>query len=80
MAGGLSAAQSDAGWIITSYLAANAVVLPIIDFRVLGERNLAVSCVIRRDYMVCHSGVPRTGSYAMKNSRPWLTSWRLASA
>src|SRR5512146_2852972 len=29
MAGGLSSAQSDADWIITSYLAANAIVLPI---------------------------------------------------
>ena len=29
MAGGLSTAQSDAEWIITSYLAANAIVLPI---------------------------------------------------
>jgi DHA2 family multidrug resistance protein len=29
IAGGLSAAQSDAEWVITSYLAANAIVLPI---------------------------------------------------
>jgi DHA2 family multidrug resistance protein len=29
IAGGLSAAQSDSDWVITSYLAANAVVLPI---------------------------------------------------
>lgn len=29
IAGGLSAAQSDADWVITAYLAANAVVLPI---------------------------------------------------
>jgi DHA2 family multidrug resistance protein len=29
IAGGLSAAQTDADWVITSYLAANAVVLPI---------------------------------------------------
>ncbi len=29
MAGGLSTAQTDAEWIITSYLAANAIVLPI---------------------------------------------------
>lgn len=29
IAGGLSAAQSDSEWVITSYLAANAVVLPI---------------------------------------------------
>src|SRR3954451_24177219 len=29
MAGGLSAAQADSDWVITSYLAANAIVLPI---------------------------------------------------
>src|SRR3954462_12116439 len=29
IAGGLSAAQSDSEWVITSYLAANAVVLPL---------------------------------------------------
>jgi DHA2 family multidrug resistance protein len=29
IAGGLSAAQSDSDWVITSYLAANAIVLPI---------------------------------------------------
>ena len=29
MAGGLSAAQSDAEWVITSYLAANAIILPV---------------------------------------------------
>ena len=29
IAGGLSAAADDAEWVITSYLAANAVVLPI---------------------------------------------------
>jgi MFS transporter, DHA2 family, multidrug resistance protein len=29
IAGGLSAAQTDADWVITSYLAANAIVLPI---------------------------------------------------
>src|SRR5208283_436317 len=41
MAGGLSAAQSDADWIITSYLAANAVVLPITGWLSahLGRRN-----------------------------------------
>src|SRR5437667_12308705 len=41
IAGGLSAAVSDAEWVITSYLAANAVVLPIsgwISAR-LGRRN-----------------------------------------
>ncbi len=41
MAGGLSAAQSDAEWIITSYLAANAIVLPITGWLSahLGRRN-----------------------------------------
>src|SRR6516162_5974785 len=29
ISGGLSAAQSDSDWVITSYLAANAIVLPI---------------------------------------------------
>src|ERR1700740_1064798 len=29
IAGGLSAAESDSEWIITSYLAANAIILPI---------------------------------------------------
>jgi len=41
MAGGLSAAQSDSDWIITSYLAANAIVLPITGWLSshLGRRN-----------------------------------------
>ena len=41
MAGGLSAAQTDAEWIITSYLAANAIVLPITGWLSahLGRRN-----------------------------------------
>jgi DHA2 family multidrug resistance protein len=41
IAGGLSAAQSDADWVITSYLAANAVVLPISGWLAahLGRRN-----------------------------------------
>ncbi len=41
MAGGLSAAQSDADWVITSYLAANAIVLPITGWLAarLGRRN-----------------------------------------
>ena len=41
MAGGLSSAQSDAEWIITSYLAANAIVLPITGWLSahLGRRN-----------------------------------------
>jgi DHA2 family multidrug resistance protein len=41
IAGGLSAAQSDADWVITSYLAANAIVLPITGWLSahLGRRN-----------------------------------------
>src|SRR5512135_1989740 len=41
IAGGLSAAQVDAEWVITSYLAANAVVLPITGWLSahLGRRN-----------------------------------------
>src|SRR6516162_2194468 len=41
IAGGLSAAQTDAEWVITSYLAANAVVLPITGWLSahLGRRN-----------------------------------------
>ena len=41
MAGGLAAAQTDADWIITSYLAANAIVLPITGWLSahLGRRN-----------------------------------------
>jgi DHA2 family multidrug resistance protein len=41
IAGGLSAAQTDADWVITSYLAANAIVLPITGWLSgrLGRRN-----------------------------------------
>ena len=41
IAGGLSTAQSDADWVITSYLAANAIVLPITGWLSahLGRRN-----------------------------------------
>lgn len=41
IAGGLSAAQSDAEWIITSYLAANAIILPLSGWLStrLGRRN-----------------------------------------
>ena len=41
IAGGLSAAQTDAEWVITSYLAANAIVLPITGWlsAQLGRRN-----------------------------------------
>ena len=41
IAGGLSAAQVDSEWVITSYLAANAIVLPISGWLIgrLGRRN-----------------------------------------
>jgi MFS transporter, DHA2 family, multidrug resistance protein len=41
IAGGLSAAQNDADWVITAYLAANAIVLPITGWLSarLGRRN-----------------------------------------
>src|SRR6201996_9036277 len=41
IAGGLSAAQIDSEWVITSYLAANAVILPISGWLSarLGRRN-----------------------------------------
>ena len=41
IAGGLSAAQTDADWVITSYLAANAIILPITGWLSarLGRRN-----------------------------------------
>jgi DHA2 family multidrug resistance protein len=41
IAGGLSTAQTDAEWVITSYLAANAIVLPITGWLAarLGRRN-----------------------------------------
>src|SRR4051794_2368456 len=41
IAGGLSAAVTDSEWIITSYLAANAIVLPISGWLAghLGRRN-----------------------------------------
>ena len=48
ISGGLSAAQSDSEWVITSYLAANAIVLPITGWLSsrLGRRNyfLIVRC------------------------------------
>src|SRR5712672_3280846 len=41
IAGGLAAAQTDSEWVITSYLAANAVILPISGWLSarLGRRN-----------------------------------------
>jgi DHA2 family multidrug resistance protein len=47
IAGGLSAAQADADWVITSYLAANAIVLPITGWLAarLGRRNYFLICI-----------------------------------
>jgi len=47
IAGGLSAAQTDADWVITSYLAANAIVLPITGWLSgrLGRRNYFLLCI-----------------------------------
>src|ERR1700720_2171131 len=41
IAGGLSAAQTDSEWVITSYLAANAIILPLSGWLAahLGRRN-----------------------------------------
>jgi len=49
IAGGLSAAQTDSEWVITSYLAANAIVLPISGW--LGSR------LGRRNYFLMSIGV-----------------------
>src|SRR3954447_12734284 len=48
IAGGLSAAATDAEWVITSYLAANAVVLPLSGWlsTALGRRNYVRLCVV----------------------------------
>jgi DHA2 family multidrug resistance protein len=48
IAGGLSAAQTDAEWVITSYLAANAVVLPITGWLSahLGRRNYFLLSIV----------------------------------
>ena len=47
ISGGLSAAQSDSEWVITSYLAANAIVLPITGWLSarLGRRNYFLICI-----------------------------------
>jgi MFS transporter, DHA2 family, multidrug resistance protein len=47
ISGGLSAAQTDSEWVITSYLAANAIVLPITGWLSahLGRRNYFLICI-----------------------------------
>ena len=39
IAGGLSTAVTDSAWVITSYLAANAVILPISGWRLSSARS-----------------------------------------
>ena len=48
IAGGLSAAVTDADWVITSYLAANAIVLPITGWLAahLGRRNYFLLSIV----------------------------------
>ena len=57
IAGGLSAASADAEWVITSYLAANAIVLPLSGWfsTVLGRRNyvLLSAAVFTAASMAC---------------------------
>src|SRR5438874_590956 len=47
IAGGLSATQDEATWVLTSYLVANAVVLPISGWlsTVIGRKRFYMSCV-----------------------------------
>src|SRR3974390_3856793 len=47
IAGGLSAAVNDAEWVLTSYLAANAVILPITGWLSahLGRRNYFLASI-----------------------------------
>ncbi len=61
ISGGLSAAQTDADWVITSYLAANAIVLPITGWLSsrLGRRNYFLICIALftarlSDVRLCH--------------------------
>jgi DHA2 family multidrug resistance protein len=48
IAGGLSAASNDAEWVITSYLASNAVILPMAGWlsTALGRRNYVRLCIV----------------------------------
>src|SRR5438067_3683451 len=47
IAGGLSATQDEATWVLTSYLVANAVVLPISGWlsTVIGRKRFYMTCV-----------------------------------
>ncbi len=47
IAGGMAASNSQATWVLTSYLVSNAVVLPLTDWlgRRFGRRNLLLGCI-----------------------------------
>src|SRR3954464_10283234 len=72
IAGGLSAAVTDSEWVITSYLAANAVVLPI-------SRWLAAHFG-RRNYFLASIAVftVSSGLCGMATSLPQLVLFRVA--
>lgn len=48
IAGGMAASNSQATWVLTSYLVSNAVVLPLTDWlgRRFGRRNLLLACIV----------------------------------
>ena len=48
MAGGLAASVDDASWVLTSYLVANAVVLPISGWlsSIFGRKRFYIACVV----------------------------------
>src|SRR5271154_4431947 len=48
MAGGLAASVDDASWVLTSYLVANAVVLPISGWLsvLFGRKRFYIACVV----------------------------------
>src|SRR6266446_10668958 len=48
MAGGLAASVDDASWVLTSYLVANAVVLPLSGWLsiLFGRKRLYIACVL----------------------------------
>ncbi|VVM04577.1 Multidrug export protein EmrB [Methylacidimicrobium cyclopophantes] len=47
IAGGMAASNSQATWVLTSYLVSNAIVLPMTDWlgRRFGRRNLLLACI-----------------------------------
>ena len=60
IAGGLSATVDDGEWVLTSYLAANAVILPITGWLSahLGRRNyfLAIDCYFYAQFRIVWNG------------------------